>query len=65
MTGPEFAALRRSKGLSQRELAQAAGMKYQHIQRLEYGERSLKNLRLQTATKIAEALDIPITDLLK
>jgi transcriptional regulator with XRE-family HTH domain len=65
MTGPEFAALRRSKGLTQRDLAQAAGMKYQHIQRLEYGDRSLENLHLQTASKIAEALKIPVTDLLK
>jgi transcriptional regulator with XRE-family HTH domain len=51
--GAELRALRLSRGLSTRALAELAGIGYAHIARIEAGRY---NLRVDTVAKIAEAL---------
>ncbi|MCR5761156.1 MAG: helix-turn-helix domain-containing protein [Sphaerochaetaceae bacterium] len=50
--------LRLVRNLSQKELAERAGMSISQLQRLEYGERSVENLSLKTALSLASALGV-------
>lgn len=54
--------VRREKGLSQEELAEKAKVDPKTIIQIEGGKR---NPTLKTLQKLANALNIPITDLLK
>lgn len=56
--------LRRSKGLTQNELAKRAHMDISQIQRLEYGERKVENLTLKSAINLANALGVDVKDLM-
>ena len=51
---------RRVRGLSQRALAERAGMSYPILARLELGQT---DPRLSTLEKLAEALGIPVPEL--
>lgn len=56
-------ALREQKGLSQHALAKKVGVTGAYITMLETGAR--KNPTVDTLKKIAKALGVPVTDLLK
>lgn len=55
---------RENSGLSQRELAEKAGVHITAIGKLESGERSFGKLRLETALKIADALSADVRSLI-
>ena len=65
MTGKQFAKIRKAAGLSQRQLAALCGMPYQSIQRFERGTRPLSQITMLTGYKLANALKIPMEDLVK
>ncbi len=52
---------RQVRGLSQRALAERAGITYVHVARLELAQ---SDPRLSTLVKLAEALEISLVDLL-
>jgi len=54
--------LRETKGLSQEKLAELAGVHRTYIGMIERGE---KNITLENINKVAKALEIPVSDLLK
>lgn len=53
------------KGLSQSELAAAAGLKKRLIQSYEQGERSIDHAKLETLCDIGIALDCGIEEILE
>ena len=53
--------LRKTRGLSQEELAARANMHLNHVSSIERGER---NLGLLSVLKLARGLDVPVTQLL-
>jgi transcriptional regulator with XRE-family HTH domain len=55
--------LRQEKGLSQKALAEQAGVTDAYITMLESGKR--KNPSLDILKKLAKALDVPVTELLE
>ena len=59
--GEQLRAWREVRGLSQRALAERAGMPYPMVARLELGQT---DPRLSTLERLAEALAIPVVDLL-
>ena len=59
--GEQVKAWREARGLSQRALAERAGMPYPMIARLELGQT---DPRLSTLVRLAEALKIRLVDLL-
>ncbi len=58
--GEQVKAWREIRGLSQRALAERAGMPYPMIARLELGQT---DPRLSTLVRLAEALEIRLVDL--
>lgn len=56
--GAELRALRLSKGLTTRALAELVAMDHSHIVRIESGKY---NVRIDTVEAIAAALDVEIT----
>ena len=56
--------LRKEAGLSQTELAKAAGVHNNIISRIERGERSASKMSLDTAARLAAALNCHADDLL-
>lgn len=60
--GRKIVSLRRSKGWSQRMLADHAQIDHVHLARLELGQKEPGVLILQ---KIADALEVPVWELLK
>lgn len=59
--GARVREARKRRGMSQRELADAAGLSLSLIRKLEQGEK--RSVRLETAHTLARALDIPTTRL--
>jgi transcriptional regulator with XRE-family HTH domain len=57
--------LRKARGLSQKALAEKAGMHWGQVQKLEAGTIRPENITLRTAVQLAAALEIPVEDLLK
>lgn len=55
---------RKAKGLTQAGLAKAADIPLRALQKYEGGECSLKNMTLDKAVRLADALDIEPRDLL-
>lgn len=53
-------ALRRAAGLTQQQLADAAGINLTQIQKLESGEYQVEKLQLRTALAIAQALCVSV-----
>jgi len=62
MFGKNIRRLRKLRGLSQEALADKAGLHRTYIGSVERGER---NITLVNAERIANALDVHITDCLK
>ncbi len=62
IVGKNIQKLRKSKGKSQEQLAEICGMHRTYIGSVERGERNISLLNLE---KIANALDVDISDLLK
>ena len=58
MTENILTRLRTEKGWTQAQLADASGVHVMALSRLERGERPLANLRLSTALKLADALNV-------
>ena len=56
---------RRTLGLTQTQLAQAAGINLRQIQKIESGEIRLDNITLANAARLAAALGCSIEELLK
>ena len=61
MVKANLAALRKSKGLTQQQLAELSGISRNTIVELEAGAESV---RLSTLEKVADALAVSVTDLL-
>lgn len=59
-TGGGLATLRLSKGLSQKQVAEAIGTSQPHIARIENGR---DNVLLATANQLARALDVTLNDI--
>lgn len=59
--GRHFAALRKSKGLSQEKLANSADVSLSQISRIE---RGIINPTLSTLSALSKALGIPLKELL-
>lgn len=57
-------AIRTARGMTQQQLANAAGLNIRMIQKFESGERSLKTARADTLMAIAGALGVKIEKLL-
>lgn len=53
---------RKGRELSQEELAERAGVHRTYVGAVERGER---NVTLLTITRLAQALDVPVSDLLR
>jgi transcriptional regulator with XRE-family HTH domain len=63
---PIFLAARRAElGMTQKQLAEKSGINIRQIQRIESGETALRNITLANAIALANALDVPVEDLLK
>ena len=58
--GKKIKEIRKSKGLSQRELGEKMGITQQTIAQYE---RAIEQPKLMTVRKLAEALDVPIGEL--
>lgn len=56
---------RLSRGLSQQQLADTAGLNRSQIQKLERGEIQVGNITLANAARLAYALGIKIEDLIE
>lgn len=55
--------LRKAKGLSQKDIAKALGLKQSTYDNIENGEQQ-KNIKLSTLEKLADALNIPLNALI-
>ncbi len=60
-----LAYYRIQRGLTQKQLADAASVPWRSLQKYEYGEYDLSNMTLGYAVKIASALNIPCEALLE
>jgi len=58
--GEQLRKLRTERGIRQEELARLAGLDRTYISKIERGER---NVSLETVSKLAQALDIPVSHL--
>lgn len=56
--------VRKAKGLTQKELAEATGMSMRTLQHLEQGARDLNGTAALTVYAIAKALGVEMTELL-
>lgn len=56
--------MRMSHEMTQKEVADAAGVDTRKIQRLESGEIKMENLALGTAIRLADAFEVDVRDLL-
>lgn len=60
--GAQIKKVRKEKGMTQKELAHAMDIDFQHIYRLEKGEHNLHYLTLRT---VAKGLGVTLSELLK
>jgi transcriptional regulator with XRE-family HTH domain len=58
-----IAELRAAAVLTQKGLADKAGLNIRHVQKLESGEIEISKMTLAVAVKLAEALNVKIEDL--
>lgn len=56
--------LRLEKGMSQSQLAKAAGVNLQHLQHCEQGNRDINGAKLSMLIKLAIALECKIQDII-
>ena len=59
--GGQLVMLRKRRRMSQRELAEAAGVSVETVRKLEQQQR--QSARLETLTQLAHALDVPVGEL--
>lgn len=57
-------ALREASGMTQKQLADAVGVKQQALSKYERGENAVGNMTITLALKIAERLGVRIEDLI-
>lgn len=57
--------LRGNAGLTQTALADALGVTYRWVQKLEYGEARMENISLGKALALADALGVDVRELLE
>lgn len=57
--------LRIKRGMTQQELADRSGIHISAVQKLEAGQATIENTRLQNALAIADALGVPVEKLIK
>lgn len=57
-------ACRLEQGLSQKALAEAAGVNIRQLQKMESGEIALGNVTLKNALALADALGVDVRDLI-
>jgi len=60
-----LARIRRERGMTQAQLAEATGMPFQAISRLERGAREIGNTRGETLLRLAQALGTTVDELIK
>lgn len=60
-----LARIRRERGMTQAQLAEATGMPFQAISRLERGAREIGNTRGDTLLRLAQALGTTVDELIK
>ncbi|MGK8466690.1 helix-turn-helix domain-containing protein [Nocardia cyriacigeorgica] len=60
--GERLQSIRKRRGLTQRELAETAGVSFSLVRKVEQGERD--DVRIDTLRRLAVALDCPLTALL-
>nr|WP_312576114.1 helix-turn-helix transcriptional regulator [Sedimentibacter sp.] len=60
-----LAKIRKNKGYSQSKLAELSGVNIRMIQKYESGERDFKKALVQTAIKIADALQVTLDELFR
>lgn len=58
MTDTALSRLRKERKMTQRQLAEKAGIHLQQLAKLERGERPIANARLTTALALADALQV-------
>lgn len=56
--------LRKQKNMTQKQLEEASGIQFQHISRLERGERKIGGISLSVAARLAKALGVHAEELL-
>lgn len=64
MAQTKLKEVRQAAGLSQRQLAEKAGISVRTLQHWETGERDLKKAAVMTVLALAEALGCDINDIL-
>lgn len=57
--GASIAQIRKERGMTQQQLADAAAINIRQVQRLESGENQISGTSLRIAARIADALGIP------
>ena len=57
--------IRKAAGLSQAKLATLSGVKLRTIQEYEYGRKKVDSARINTITLLAEALQVPMYELME
>ena len=62
MVGERIAKLRKTKGFTQDQFAEATGLNRTHLYRLETGQQSMT---LKTLKVVADALGVRITQILR
>lgn len=55
---------RKKQGLTQKDLANCAGLNIRQIQKIENGEEKTENITLKTMQAIAQAFNVKIDDLI-
>lgn len=58
--GTNLRSLREERGLTQKEVAEAAGIRQPHLSKLE---RGLHDPQMRTATKLARALGVEVREI--
>lgn len=64
-TSSRLKSLRLACGLTQKQLADGAGINIRQIQKMESGEYALENITLKNAISIADFLEVDPHELLK
>ena len=63
--GEYISTLRKSRGMTQKELADKSGVNIRQIQKYEHGDLDVNNMTLVNAQRLAEALGVTSDDLLR
>lgn len=62
-SGPAIRALRERAGISQEQLAEAAGVNVRMYQKYEQGDRDISKAQLSTLLRICKALSCKLSDI--